>query len=308
MNKGKRKISVYWWFWIGMFALLLVVSAMQSKENHYVGETLITLGQYQQIEYIIFDKEINYITPTELGNLLTYNFYTTTNLDYLQLKPYTIFDSALFQVINKVIKDNFTIILIIIWLILYYISRFKMGLLYRWRLKIVHFLQKRADKQIPLMERHYVVDKPTDIKADGQRGIFIVRSWDVDDKGQLKSLVNDIVWEDKSITADKNPDKNNSKGVYGYRLGASIKQTGKVMGIAVLNGEYNYHPDGMVRAEHCDIIGFLISKGFERTARFISNKYGLPIYMANETEQAYYDWLFCEEGQKALQSNYELLK
>jgi hypothetical protein len=117
-----------------------------------------------------------------------------------------------------------------------------------------------------------------------------------------------VSWDDRSIIADKNPQKDNPNGIYGYRLGASIKQSGKVMGIAVFNGEYNYHPDGVVRAEHCEVLGFLISKGFERTARFISNKYGLPVYMGEETISAYYDWLFCEEGQKAMQSNYELLK
>ncbi|MDD4877357.1 MAG: hypothetical protein PHQ86_09620 [Dehalococcoidales bacterium] len=302
-----KKISWWRFYFIGMFFVLLMLSFFQSQTNHYVGEQIITLEQYNQIENVLTNKETNYITPTEEGNLLAYDFYSTTNLEYLNTKPYTVFDSAIFQVLRELIRNNLFVVLGVLWVVLYYISRFRVGLLSRLRLKIIHYFQRQADKKIPLMAKHSVVNSPGEIKTDGQKGIYVVRSWDVDEKGQLKSLVNDLTWDDKSITADKNPHTNNSKGLYGYRLGTSIKQTGKIMGVAVLNGEYYYHPDGIVRAEHCEILGFFVSKGFERTARFISNKYGLPVYMANETEQAYYDWLFSAEGNKAMQSNYELL-
>ena len=302
-----KKISWVWFYFLGMFLVMVAVSFFQSQTNHYVGEGIITLEQYNQIENVLINKEKNYVTPTENGDLLTYDFYSTTNLEYLNTKPYTVFDSAVFQVASELIRNNLFVVLGVLWAVLYLTIRFRAGLLSRWRLKIIHYFQRRADKKIPLMMKHGVVDSPDRIKTDGQKGIYVVRSWDVDEKGQLKSLFNNLTWEDKSITADKNPHNNNQKGVYGYRLGASVKQSGKIMGVVALNGEYYYHPDGIVGAEHCEILGFFISKGFERTARFISNKYGLPVYMANETEQAYYDWLFCEEGRKAMQSNYELL-
>jgi hypothetical protein len=309
---GSKKIRIgFWgWYFIGIVVILVIVTVFQKDSFHYVGKTVITLEQYEEITANIeLNKKSNYITPTAEGDLLTYDFYSTVDqFEFLVLKPYTFTDSAVFTVVKEVGLNSPIPYLIGAYIFTWYLVNYKRGWVYKIETKIKHYFEKQADKKIPLMVNHRLVTAPTGIGIDGEKGIIVLRSWGVDNKGILKSLIQNIKWDGKVLTADKNPNKDNPKGIYGYRLGVGIKQQGKVMGIVALEGEYSYHSEGIVRAEHCKILGFLMSKGFERTARFISNKYNVPTYLDESAEVAYYNWLFSEGGQKALQHNYELLK
>ena len=311
MGKVKNfRVGFWGWYFIGIIVILAVITVLQKDSYHYVGKDIITLEQYEEITANIeLNKKSNYITPTAEGDLLTYDFWSTVDqFDFLDLKPYAFTDSAVFTAAKEVGLNSPFPYLIGGYLFVWYLVNYKRGWVNKIAVKIRHYFEKRADKKIPLMGNHRLVTTLAGINADGEKGIIIVRSWGVDKKGVLKSLFQNTTWDGKVLTADKNPNKDNPKGIYGYRLGVSIKQQGKVMGIVALEGEYSYHAEGIVRAEHCKILGFLMSKGFERTAKFISNKYNVPTYLDESAEVAYYNWLFSEEGQKALQHNFELLK
>lgn len=309
MGNKKIRIGFWWWYLFALIAVLLLISIFQKSSNHYVGEMPISVEQYKKItDNVELNKEKNYITPTAEGNILTYDFYSISKIDFLAVKPYTFVDSAFVNMIRKLIQDKFFIFMAIVYFTIYYFATYRRGWLYKVATKIRHYTEKQSDKKIPLLNFHRVVATPAEIKTDGERGILAIRSWGVDKKGVLKSLVQNTKWEGNTLKTDKLPYKENTKGIYGYRLGVNLSQKGEVMGIVSLDGEYSYHAEGIVRAEHCKILGFLMSKGLERTAKFISNEYNVPVYLAESAEVAYYDWLFSAEGQKALQHNYELLK
>lgn len=305
----------WWYYWIVTILILVATLVWESNKTdlrRYIGETVITPEQYVEIvsKEDGMSKNDTFIIDGESYNL-TFDFFSEEEYDYLNKAPRS-FDNNLVVVRLRQAFTKppllITIPLFILFFVVYYFVVNKRGKVYQWSTIFTHYLERQRDKQIPLTANVNIVINPTDIKMEEISGIATVRSWKVDKKGELKSIVQNTKWESADKIADEKPDKDGVKGIYGYRLGASIKQFGTVMGVVELNGNYQYHAEGIVRAEHCRMLGFFMSKGLERTARFISNKYGVPVYLDDTPEVAYLGWLYSGQGLKALQHNYELLK
>jgi len=313
-----------WWvkYILGLSVLMVALtffSYYKTTLNHYIGKAVVTPEQYTEIMSNGIEKGLgnqykyNIVTINEEGIVtFEYDFYSGESYDYLTSKERSILDMPLIYSIKRLFASgggSFWVVLLvgIVWVVFYYYLTVKKGKLFKLLAKIKHWLERESDKRIEEVKNAIVTTDVSYIKPQGN-GIVGVRSWKVDKKGTLVSIYTGTKWDGKELKSDKKPDKDGVKGVYAYRLGANLHMTATVLGIVELDGNYEYHAEGVVRAEHCKIIGFFMSKGLERTARFISNKYSVPVLLANDSEIAYMDWLYSEQGQKALQHNYELLK
>jgi hypothetical protein len=131
--------------------------------------------------------------------------------------------------------------------------------------------------------------------------------WKIE-RGKLKSVVQDTVWDKNTFNADsKNLKENGVEGIYAYRIGSLMRYSGIVMGIVEMQGQYYYHSD-IVRAENCVIKCLFMSKGRMNLAKVLSNKYGVKVLLGDRKEQAYTDWLFSQNGLECLQHNFKLLE
>ena len=310
-------MKYYYYFWLFIIVSLIAVCLFNYYDNpstHYIGEKIVTPEEYTEVmsSEIMLSSKYNILTSNEDGSLkFTYDFFSLGDYNYLNKRPHYLGDIPLFYNIKRAFTRESTWVLVpvvSIFLVVYYYVIYKRGKIYRMATTVTHYFEHQRDRKIPLVVKAVVVTKPSDIKLNGNNGIIVVRSWKVDNKGTLTSIVQNTKWKNNELVADKHPDRDGVKGIYGYRLGANIKQSSTVMGVVELNGKYEYHAEGIVRAEHCKMIGFFMSKGLERTARFISNKYNVPVYLDESSEVAYLGWLYSEEGQKSLQHNFELLK
>lgn len=312
---GSNKFWFYWClFLIGVVVSTSLFTYYGKPQTHYIGEEIVTIDELVivlQSDETLAPK-YNKITAEEDGSLkFTYDFYSQEDYEFLNKNERSFGDSVFIYSLKRSLTSDSTIFVAlagIAFFVLYYYAMYRRGKVNKFATNLIHRYERHRDKKMTLVDKYNIAANPSDIKSNGSNGIIAVRSWKVDSKGTLTSIVQETKWNGNELKSDKNPDKDGVRGIYGYRLGANIKQSSTVMGIVELNGRYEYHPDGIVRAEHCKMLGFFMSNGLERTAKFISNKYNTPVYLDESSEVAYLSWLYSEEGQKALQHNYELLK
>ena len=297
-------------FMVGVLLLLSVFSYYRIPQTHYIGETPITPEQFTDItshsasSISMFKKE-NYITTINGQFAYSYDFYSVNSYPYLTSRQRSFKDSMVvhfFFTNNNWLPDA---IMIVLFAGVAYLLTNKRNKIYEIKNKIVHYLEHRHDNKI-IVSGGRITYKPNNLTIGESKGIIAVRSWKLE-KGVIKSIVQDTKWDNNELIADKLPNKNGITGIYGYRLGAFIKQSGNIMGIVEFNGQYEYHADGIIRAEHCKIIGFFMSYGLPNTARKVSIKYNVPVYLDESPEVAYISWLYSAQGQSALQYNFNLL-
>ena len=307
------KFWTYWILWMLAMLAILFVASYGTPQTHYIGQTTVTPEQYAEVasDGNTMSPKYNTLSIVDGGFIFKYDFYSKKDYGFLNKNVKSLADVQFIHNLKLEFSGGslwLVVVFIILFGVFYYYASNKRGKMQKFITAMNHRAERKRDKKIPVTENANIIAKPSDIKLNGNQGIVAVRSWKVDDKGVLTSIIQNTKWNGNEIKADKNPDKDGVKGIYGYRLGANIKQSSTVMGIVELNGKYEYHGEGIVRAEHCKVIGLFLSKGLERTARFLSNRYNVPVYLDENSEVAYLSWLYSEEGQKALQHNYELLK
>ena len=296
-----------------LLALVIVVSALAvasgartTYKYHYIGKTYITSDEYAQCALVV-NTGTSKLVKTSSGLLFTYDFYGNVSYDFLDSTAIT----------NKYIDNPSTAALKSVnWLMLLIITVIGIVLLYvvsvnRRRLTGFGVWVKRSTLKLKysdvkeLFGVSRVLSNPSDLQPE-YTGLLGIRSWNFSN-GVLTSLVWNDRWDKNSIVADTLPDKVNSTGIHSYRLGAPTVQSGEVMGLVEMRGKYEYHPDGVIRAENCHILVLFASNVSDKFARYLSIKYGVPVYVAADAKQACMSWLFSSEGIKGMQHNQVLL-
>jgi hypothetical protein len=173
--------------------------------------------------------------------------------------------------------------------------------------KVRHYFEGLSDKNIKPPTISDITTKFSDVVVRDYKGIIAVRVWKIE-KGKLKSVVQDTVWDKNTFNADsKNLKENGVEGIYAYRIGSLMRYSGIVMGIVEMQGQYYYHSD-IVRAENCVIKCLFISKGRPNLAKVLSNRYNVKVLLGDRKEQAYTDWLFSQNGLECMEHNQKLLE
>lgn len=295
-------------FLIPLILLLTLVSV--TTDYHYKGDEELTFDKFVSISGKgIPTNDNTYVEHTEDGtNIYHYDFFSNEDYNLDRTKVSITNNFAV-----EAVRENGMMLLLSIGGMAGFIFALNHGMIsarkiHRLVERINGFLQRRFDKRYPEATSHYICANPPAVPVDNLKGILCVRSWGVDKQGTLTSIVQSTKWDSHELIATKKPGKTDDNGIYAYRLGSSIRMDSKVMGIVELDGKYEYHPDGIIRAEHCRMLCLFTSKPYQRMGRLVSWKYNLPLYYGDTPEIAYLKWLYSEPGQKCLQYNYQLLK
>jgi hypothetical protein len=307
------------WLWtiLGMLmfvAALGVVSYYKQPLIHYVGQTNVTPEQYVSLDS--YDEPLkpksspySYLVKNTDGVLtFYYDFYSSKDFGFLAKTDGGILDNRAYYTFISSLTSTFRgwgiIVYLAVMLVAYILIVRKRRQITRGMRQLVHWWEKQSDRKYQFVDSHYITSAPN---LDYGDGILCVRSWRVDKK-QLKSLVRETAWKDSQLTSIKNPSQNDYNGIHGCRLGSNVWQKSTVMGIVELRGKYAYHPDGVVRAENCKILGLFISNGYQKLGRILANKYQVPVMFDDSPIEGYLHWLYSDNGQKGMQHNFELLK
>lgn len=315
-----------------IFSLVTFVAIDEYKQGEirYKGDTNLTEAQFQSLLALPRDKEGNI---KDIGNIyeyylysdngitkIKYDFYSSLELDYLTKidkvdnfikNPY--YTRAIELLQKTFIKEDTprnigiaVLIVILVFLGVYWINK-NILKVYKWINRSENYIYNRANNKLPDIKDCQIVKTCGDINTTDAKGIICTRSWTLDKHNNLKSLAMDTVWLDKELFADKTPCKEDRKGVYAYRIGTLISQRSDIMGIVEMDGKYEYHPDGVVRAEHCKILCLLIRHSRFRLGKILSNKYKVPVYFCETAVEGYLDWLYNANGIEAIKHNSEVI-
>lgn len=305
-----------------VIGVCLVYWGSKAEYTHYKGDTEISTEQYAQVvaeNKIVARSKWNYIDLAEGDRGLVqfvYDFYLydeDVNYTFLTQPARGILDYPVFYLAGRGLKEVFiemwyvVLIMLTIFGVPFYIALKKPRLPIMLLKRIQHFGEGKYYSKIKDTKGNVATDVNM-INLNSSSGIICVRCWEVSSDGCLQSVGRGTKWDKKELYADTIPDRKDLNGVHAYRLGTHPHIKTKVMGIVELNGKYEYHVDGVVRAEHCKIFGLFMSKGYSRIGNYLSSKYELPIYFADNPEQGYLEWLYSESGIEAINRNYEILK
>ena len=307
---------------VALLAGIVVAVANKPDYTHYKGDTIITAEQYAQVvaeNRIVPRTDYNYIEAIEGDSssvCFIYDFYSyDEDIEYTFLlqQDRGIIDHPALYIMGRTLREafvetwHFMILIAGIFGAIFYIRSKKPRLIMRLLKRVEHFIESKYYSKIKDAKGNIVTDVNM-INLTGSGGIICVRCWEVDKDGCFKSVGRGTKWDKKELYAGTVPDKDGLSGVHAYRLGTYPRIKSKVLGIVELNGKYEYHVDGVVRAEHCKIYGLFMSKGYKRIGNFLSSKYEVPIYFADTPEQGYLKWLYSKHGIEAINHNYEILK
>lgn len=290
--------------YFGIMLLIALVSLSgQHYAYHYQGKTIVTSEQYATLAIA---TTANNGTATLAPSMkLTYDFYSSKQYDFLNSKSVEGFwDNPAVSSLRIVFGGTFKNVIAGI-----VIGGMLIFLLYRYQRKVLNAALRFYKSFLRFKYRRLSVangNVVTDFQVSC-KGIVAVRSWRCSSKGILTSLVHSTVWKRTALEADALPQKENFSGVYAYRLGAPAVQQGEVMGLVEMRGRYWYHPDGVVRAESCNILCLFLHNASGKLSQHLSVKYGVPVCTANTSDEAYVSWLFSKQGLQGLQHNMELL-
>lgn len=304
---------------IAIFSLLGWWSVASYDGVHYKGTSEITSGQYVQImDRVSIRGDDNFIVLGDKGEVsFTYDFYVfdaTTRYDYLKKTDGGVWDTPLFYRTGQAFQDMLSGISGITLLVLmvafggfYFLVKRKPRSVYRFFRRIRHDYQRWQYRRLEEAGGDVLADAGLLDIGDG-KGIICVRTWRIDKHFNLQSMVMDTVWGGRELEAGGRPKHDGYDGINAYRLGAQIEYRDKVMGVVELDGHYNYHSDGVVRAEHCRIIGLFMSSGHSRLGNHLSHKYGVPVFFDESPVEGYYKWLYSDNGLRAMKRNNEILR
>lgn len=309
-------------FVVALLAGVVAGMATKTDYTHYKGDTIITSEQYVQVvaeNRIVPRTDYNYIEAIE-GDISSvsfiYDFFSydeDIEYSFLTQQDRGIIDNPILYLIGRSLREAFVetwywmVLMAIIFGAMFYIVSKKPRRIMRFLKRVEHFIESKYYSKIKAVNGN-IVTNVSMINLSDYKGIICVRCWEVDKDGSLRSVGRGTKWDKKELCAEKTPTKDGLSGVHAYRLGTFPHLKTKVMGIVELNGQYEYHVDGVVRAEHCKVFGLFMSKGHKRIGNFLSSKYELPLYFDDTPEQGYLKWLYSKNGIEAMDHNYEILK
>ena len=310
--------------WGIIILLIFLVSAVNFKlqpasEKLYKGVSQITQAQFFSMNSpMTMDEALNtqgskatFTVNTDGTLQLTYNFMSKQ--DYSFLKAYNLTFWNMFPVnafTPNAFNDSYVALMVLLLFVLIILNAYRsknpQGYNEKTN-KTRHFFEGLSDKNIKTPANYDITTKVSDVIVRDYKGIIAVRVWKIE-KGKLKSVVQDTVWDKNTFNADsKNLKENGVEGIYAYRIGSLMRYSGIVMGIVEMQGQYYYHSD-VVRAENCVIKCLFMSKGRPNLAKVLSNRYGVKVLIGDRKEQAYTDWLFSQNGLECWEHNYKLLE
>lgn len=316
---------------LALLLIIIIVVAVLSfteykpEEIHYKGESTLTTAQLYELMKLPRDedgylKDINhtrefYYKIEDDSIVFTYDFYSKIQFSFLEVKSIGDFsDNPVFYgFISRYGEEGYgqwiamAAILAIIGVGTLWASRNQRKTI-AFINKILGMTYERIDSHYPEVSTYNIVNNFSKFNTSEAKGIICARSWKPNKEGNLKSLVQDTVWKDREINADKNPSQDNWSGVYAYRVGSLLVQKSDIIGIVEMDGKYEYHPDGVVRSEHCKILGLFIRSSRPRLGKLLSNKYSVPVYFCNTAVEGYLDWLYSDYGFQSLKHNSEILE
>ena len=309
----------------GIIALLVfLVSAVNFKlqpasERIYKGVSQITQAQFFSMNSpMTLDEalntqgaKVNYTLNKDGTVQLTYNFISTQNYSFLKSKNLTFWNMFPINAFTPNALNNSYVVLMILFLfVLVILNAYRAKNPQKYNettTKTRHWLEGLADNSVKPPLIHDVTTKVSDVIVRDYKGIIAVRVWKIE-KGKLKSVVQDTVWDKNTFNADsKNLKENGVEGIYAYRIGSLMRYSGIVMGIVEMQGQYYYHSD-IIRAENCVIKCLFMSKGRTNLAKVLSNRYNVKVLLGDRKEQAYTDWLFSQNGLECMEHNQKLLE
>jgi TM2 domain-containing membrane protein YozV len=312
---------------IGAFAFFIMPEPMQNVEYlqgnlyHYSGESVITDEQFlgMALDESYDFRLDSYESHSEGFVLVEYDTYSDADLPFLERLPYAVGDMPSLHnfslgwvsgivVILVAVAVCFTLFLWMKYLGSYFgsrkVDRFFDAVLYR----LLRFWDGLGGRKG--VGGATVVDEVT-VDVKGVKGICAVRTWGLFWGDKLRSTGKGTVWKDRALTADKPPTEENAHGVYAYRTGvASLNRQviGLVFGIVDMTGRFEYHSNGVIRAERGEILLLVCNRGWYNKGRRISAKYGIPVVFVKDTSEAYHGWLFGENGVECLEHNRKTLE
>lgn len=312
----KQQIKSFVFAVLAIYVGLMLLAMLMSLGSHhylyhYIGKTVITPEQYVElaVNNVSNDGQAT-LTQVDIGLSLKYDFYSSKSYDFLSFSDTKGFwDTPDVNTLRTAFSSTSgmvvaSIVICIALLILGYryqrrVLDSAMGL-YRAFLRLKY-------RRLKGLSGGVVIDLINSFPQADCKGIIAVRSWRCSSKGVLTSLVHSVIWKKTALEADALPEKANFSGVYAYRLGAPATQQGEVMGLVEMRGRFWYHPDGVVRAESCNILCLFLHNASDKLSQHLSVKYGVPVCTANTSDEAYVSWLFSKQGLQGLQHNMELL-
>lgn len=312
MFKNQVRVLIIYLGIIVLLALafdVVIASETSSYTYHYKGQSYITSEEYTKLA---LNTKVDVVAPgslvsTNSGLQLTYDFYAKTPYSFLVSVPignsYT--NNAYVQALKTANWKGLSITLVLALGLLYWLSNNQRAVTNGGKKLKRLFLkwQYSSVKRLP-----GVANVVGNVKELGiaYTGVVGVRSWRWSN-GKLHSLVQNVTWDQASTVSDKLPTKDNFCGLHAYQLGAPTTQVGDIMGLVEMRGKYEHHPDGVVRAENCRVLVLFISNVSTKFAEYLSIKYKVPVYMAEDARQGYMSWMFTNAGLDAMKHNQELL-
>lgn len=314
----------YWWLLLGFFVVLAVMvnystgkEYLQGKQYHYVGISEATDNQtIFLIRNFALDKSINeniyFISSLDDGNIsVSYNFYSSKEISYLSKKQFSYFDTPFLSNIPiTALMIYFVVLSITIWI---FSSSNKKSIVIKSNLMwgIYHPFTYFKKNKPPTTLFAPEVTNTINIKHN-KAGIIGVRSFKYLEKdGYLYSAgAGQSCWKTKILEANKIPTDKNSNGCYAFRLvilneAVYVKH---IMAIVSLRGDYCEHADGVIRAQQCEILHLVIDEYYAKYATKLSQYYGVPVSVTDNTIRTYSDWLSSENGVECLKHNTEVMK
>ena len=230
--------------------LLFVATAINYKmqpagEKYYHGVAEITPAQFFSMKLSTdFMQALNNssnkstYTVNDDGTLkLKYNFVSSQDYPFLKssnLQFWNFFPINSFT--PNAINNSWYAFYILMIIALFWLNWYRSKNPMRFNEKttqIRHWLERLSDNKIKPPVTYNVTSNVADVNIQDAKGIIAVRVWKVE-KGKLKSVVQDTVWQKAVFNADsKNLKENSEEGIYANRIGSVLKYSGMVMGSAL---------------------------------------------------------------------------
>lgn len=279
---------------------------------HYEGESFVSQDEaVSLLSEHFYQSDVRSFELQEDGSVyVEYEFYGKPGMDYLTSLPHSVFDSP----VMNAARETWWIALIFasMMIFLYFVveGNKRVNDIFWYLFHPTALFDRRN-----LQGGHKLQIFPS-IKAvqiDTERpGILAVRTWQYNSRnGMIYSASARKKWSNKFECADKAPREDNTSGIYAYRLGAiksEYPQIRTFFGIVRMCGDYTEHADGVIRAEACNILCFVVNKRYRRMAESLSVTYGVPVVAVDNPLQEYQQWLWSTDGIACLKYNNEILK
>lgn len=143
------------------------------------------------------------------------------------------------------------------------------------------------------------IELPNDVQ-----GLVCARRWRLNKQNKLKSLGVEVVWDSIKVMSDEKPQKNNTFGVYSYRLDhdfSSWCRKNDICGLVEITGKCIGHENNIIRSEKARILALVVKDDNIRN-KLIDN-YNCPIFVSTQPVKDINNWVYSKKGVQWLLHN-----